>query len=145
MPTTLGQEIKAFGTTIHYDVESVERKGAVSVFQVTNLRGAAIGTEIAADPNFTQVVVQELSEVPGFARTLTDDLTKASSSTASMLLMSGILRRGPLTVSEACNELRLFASGPCGGLPETSLPPMSPGSSIMPGEMNPVIPGVMNM
>ena len=95
MPTTLGQEIKAFGTAVHYDVETVERKGAVPVFQVTNLRGTAIGTEIAADPNFTQVVVQELSEVPGFARTLTDDLTKASSNTASMLLMSGILRRGP--------------------------------------------------
>ena len=95
MPTTFGQEIKAFGTTIHYDVESVEGKGAVSVFQVTNLRGTAICTEIAADPNLTQVGVQELSVVPGFARTLTDDLTKASSNTASMLLMSGILRRGP--------------------------------------------------
>ena len=69
----------------------------------------------------------------------------ASSSTASMLLMSGILRCGAVAVSEVCNELRLFASGPCGGLPEISLPPMAPGSSIMPGEVNLVIPEVMNM
>jgi aspartate ammonia-lyase len=143
VPMTLGQEFNAYGTTIRYDLESV--KNAVSKFTSTNLGGTAIGTGIAADKHFSQVVVQELREVTGFPMVLADDLIEASSSVSSMLFFSGILRRVAVKVSKVCNDLRLLASGPRCGLGEINLPPMAPGSSIMPGKVNPVIPEVMNM
>merc|ERR1712087_1103336 len=126
-----------------YDLESV--KNAVSKFMSTNLGGTAIGTGIAADKHFSQVVVQELREVTGFPMVLADDLIEASSSVGAMLFFSGILRRVAVKVSKVCNDLRLLASGPRCGLSEINLPPMAPGSSIMPGKVNPVIPEVMNM
>jgi len=143
VPMTLGQEFNAYGTTIRYDLESV--KSAVSKFTTTNLGGTAIGTGIAADKHFSQVVVQELRDVTGFPMVLDDDLIEASSSVSSMLFFSGILRRVAVKVSKVCNDLRLLASGPRCGLGEINLPPMAPGSSIMPGKVNPVIPEVMNM
>jgi len=143
VPMTLGQEFHAYGTTVHYDLESV--KNAINRFMITNLGGTAIGTGIAADPNFSQTVVQELREVTGFPITLADDLIEASSSLGAMLFLSGILRRVAVKVSKICNDLRLLASGPRCGLSEINLPAMAPGSSIMPGKVNPVIPEVMNM
>lgn len=143
VPMTLGQEFHAYGTTVHYDVESVQN--AVSRFTCINLGGTAIGTGIAADKDFSQVVVKELREVTGFPMTLADDLIEASSSLDAMLFFSGILRRVAVKVSKICNDLRLLASGPRCGFQEINLPPMAPGSSIMPGKVNPVIPEVMNM
>jgi len=143
VPMTLGQEFHAYGTTVHYDLESV--KNAINRFMITNLGGTAIGTGIAADPSFSRVAVQELSEVTGFPITLSDDLIESSSSLGAMLFFSGILRRIAVKVSKICNDLRLLASGPRCGLAEINLPPMAPGSSIMPGKVNPVIPEVMNM
>jgi len=143
VPMTLGQEFHAYGTTVHYDLESVTN--AINRFMITNLGGTAIGTGIAADPNFSQTVVQELREVTGFPITLADDLIEASSSLGAMLFLSGILRRVAVKVSKICNDLRLLASGPRCGLSEINLPAMAPGSSIMPGKVNPVIPEVMNM
>jgi len=143
VPMTLGQEMKAFGTTVHYDVASV--KDAIAQFTDQNLGGTAIGTGIAADPQFSETVVKELREVTGFPMKMADDLIEASSSVSSMLFLSGILRRVAVKVSKVCNDLRLLASGPRCGLGEINLPPMAPGSSIMPGKVNPVIPEVMNM
>merc|ERR1711933_246111 len=110
----------------------------------TNLGGTAIGTGIAADPKFSSTVVKKLSEVSGFDFQLADDLIEASSSIGAMLFFSGTLRRVAVKVSKVCNDLRLLASGPRCGLAEINLPPMAPGSSIMPGKVNPVIPEVMN-
>merc|ERR1712050_493279 len=106
--------------------------------------GTAIGTGIAADPNFSSTVVKEFREVTGFPMTLADDLIEASSSVGSFLYFSGIMRNIAVKVSKVCNDLRLLASGPRCGLSEINLPPMAPGSSIMPGKVNPVIPEVMN-
>mmetsp|Transcript_2138 Transcript_2138/g.6085 ORF Transcript_2138/g.6085 Transcript_2138/m.6085 type:complete len:511 (+) Transcript_2138:82-1614(+) len=143
VPMTLGQEFHAYGTTVHYELESV--KNAISRFMITNLGGTAIGTGIAADPAFSKTVVQELREVTGFPITLADDLIEASSSLGAMLFLSGILRRLAVKVSKICNDLRLLSSGPRCGLNEINLPAMAPGSSIMPGKVNPVIPEMMNM
>lgn len=143
VPMTLGQEFHAYGTTVHYDVDSV--KSAISRFAITNLGGTAIGTGIASDPEFSQVVVRELREITSMPITLADDLIEASSSLGAMLFFSGILRRVAVKVSKICNDLRLLASGPRCGLSEINLPPMAPGSSIMPGKVNPVIPEMMNM
>merc|ERR1712176_1388387 len=143
VPMTLGQGMNAFGTTVQYDVAEVQT--AVSKFMSTNLGGTAIGTGIAADPDFSSTVVKELREVTGFPVTLADDLIEASSSVGAFLYFSGIMRNVAVKVSKVCNDLRLLASGPRCGLSEINLPPMAPGSSIMPGKVNPVIPEVMNM
>jgi len=143
VPMTLGQEFRAYATHIGYDVESVE--GAVKRLHFCNLGGTAIGTGIAADPKFSQEAVKSLRAVTGWdSLNLADDLIEASSSVAAMLFFSGILRRIAVKVSKVCNDLRLLASGPRCGLGEINLPPMAPGSSIMPGKVNPVIPEVMN-
>merc|ERR1712056_21054 len=143
VPMTLGQGMNAFGTTVQYDVAEVEN--AVSKFMSTNLGGTAIGTGIAADADFSSTVVKELREVTGFPVTLADDLIEASSSVGAMIFCSGMLRRIAVKISKICNDLRLLSSGPRCGLSEINLPPMAPGSSIMPGKVNPVIPEVMNM
>jgi len=143
VPMTLGQEFHAYGTTVHYDLESV--KNGINRFAITNLGGTAIGTGIAADPQFSSTVVKELRDITGMPMTLADDLIEASSSLGAMLFFSGILRRVAVKVSKICNDLRLLSSGPRCGLNEINLPAMAPGSSIMPGKVNPVIPEVMNM
>lgn len=142
VPMTLGQEFNAYGITIQYDVASIE--DAISELQGVNLGGTAIGTGIAADPAFSSAVIQELRSVTGFPMKLADDLIEASSSVGAMLFFSAILRRIAVKVSKVCNDLRLLASGPRCGFGEINLPPMAPGSSIMPGKVNPVIPEVMN-
>merc|ERR1719436_1687451 len=139
---TLGQEFHAFAVHIGYDLESV--KNAINRFMITNFGGTAIGTGIAAHPKFSETVEKELAEVTGLSITLADDLIEASSSVAAMVFFSGILKRIAIKVSKVCNDLRLLASGPRCGLSEINLPPMAPGSSIMPGKVNPVIPEVMN-
>merc|ERR1711920_955962 len=117
----------------------------VSKLTDTNLGGTAIGTGIAADARFSPTVLKHLRTITGFNVALADDLIEASSSVGAMLFFSGILRRVAVKVSKVCNDLRLLASGPRCGLGEINLPPMAPGSSIMPGKVNPVIPEVMNM
>merc|ERR1719491_2261424 len=133
----------ATGTTVQYDVEAVQT--AIKKFMSMNLGGTAIGTGIAADPAFSATVTKELCDVTGFPVTIADDLVEASSSVGSFLYFSGIMRNVAVKVSKVCNDLRLLASGPRCGLSEINLPPMAPGSSIMPGKVNPVIPEVMNM
>merc|ERR1711920_515362 len=143
VPMTLGQGMNAYGATVQYDVAEVQN--AVSRWAGRNLGGTAIGTGIAADPDFSATVVKEFREVTGFPMVLADDLIEASSSVGSFLYFSGIMRNVAVKVSKICNDLRLLASGPRCGLAEINLPPMAPGSSIMPGKVNPVIPEVMNM
>jgi len=143
VPMTLGQEFNAYGVTIKYEIEAVQK--AVHSFFECNMGGTAIGTGIAADEHFSSTVVKELREVTGFPMTLSNDLIEATSSVSCFALLSGILRNVAVKVSKVCNDLRLLASGPRCGLSEINLPPMAPGSSIMPGKVNPVIPEVMNM
>merc|ERR1712217_778386 len=108
VPMTLGQEMNAFGTTVKYDVNEV--KNAVSKFMSCNLGGTAIGTGIAADPDFSATVVKELREVTGFPVTLVDDLIEASSSVGAFLYFSGIMRNVAVKVSKVCNDLRPLAT-----------------------------------
>merc|ERR1712137_1034093 len=143
VPMTLGQEFHAYATSIGYDIKSV-REG-VNRLLSCNLGGTAIGTGIAANERFSEIAVRHLCEVTGKPWKLADDLIEASSSVEAMLYFSGLLRRLAIKVSKICNDLRLMASGPRCGFAEINLPPMAPGSSIMPGKVNPVIPEVMNM
>lgn len=143
VPMTLGQEFHAYGNSVASDIDALSN--AVNRFCTSNLGGTAIGTGIAADPHFSEVAVQELRSVTGHPMILADDLIEASSSVGDMIYFSGMLRRIAAKVSKICNDLRLLSSGPRCGLSEINLPAKAPGSSIMPGKVNPVIPEVMNM
>ena len=142
VPMTLGQEFDAYARTLESDLPII--KSAVSRFYVVNLGGTAIGTGTAAHPDFSPEVVKALREVTGLPIELADNLIAATSSTGSMTYYHGIIKRVAIKLSQICNDLRLLASGPRCGLHEINLPAMAPGSSIMPGKVNPVIPEVVN-
>ena len=142
VPMTLGQEFDAWACTVEEDVERLKEN--VRLFLEINLGGTAIGTGICADPDYPREALKALREVSGLDFVLAKDLVEASSDTGSLLIFSGILRRVAVKASKICNDLRLLSSGPRCGLGEINLPPRQPGSSIMPGKVNPVIPETVN-
>jgi aspartate ammonia-lyase len=139
---TLGQEFGAFATTIREDVERLE--SAKALFQEINLGATAIGTGINAPPGYAAIAVDYLRKLTGLPLTISADLIEATWDTGAYVQLSGVLRRISVKLSKICNDLRLLSSGPRAGLNEINLPPMQPGSSIMPGKVNPVIPEVVN-
>jgi len=104
----------------------------------------AIGTGINADPEFTDFVVKELREITGLELVRAANLIEATQDTGAFIMYSSAIKRLAVKLSKICNDLRLLSSGPRCGLNEINLPPMQPGSSIMPGKVNPVIPEVVN-
>jgi aspartate ammonia-lyase len=142
VPMTLGQEFSAFGHTI---LEDVDRLGeAQALIRETNMGATAIGTGITAPGGYAEVVRERLSEITGLTLITAPDLVEATSDTGAFVQLSGVLKRCAVKLSKICNDLRLLSSGPRTGLGEINLPPMQPGSSIMPGKVNPVIPEVVN-
>jgi aspartate ammonia-lyase len=142
VPMTLGQEFKSFASTLRADLEFARRN--VDALYEMNLGGTAIGTKICAHAGFADTAVAELSVLTNLPLRSPADFIEASSSTSSFLLFSNILRRVAVKTSKICNDLRLLSSGPRCGFGEILLPPHAPGSSIMPGKINPVIPEVVN-
>ena len=142
VPMTLGQEFHGYASTLRESLALI--KAAAEPLKVQNLGGTAIGTGAAAHPQFIPEACKALCEVTGFDMKIAPDLINASSNTSGMLYFSGVLRRCAVKLSQICNDLRLMASGPRCGLHEINLPPRAPGSSIMPGKVNPVIPEVVN-
>jgi aspartate ammonia-lyase len=143
VPMTLGQEFNAFGVTIGEDMDRLRE--AAALIRETNMGATAIGTGINTDPRYAGVVCQRLCEVTGLELITAPDLIEATADTGAFVQLSGILKRVAVKLSKFCNDLRLLSSGPRAGLGEINLPPMQPGSSIMPGKVNPVIPEVVNM
>jgi aspartate ammonia-lyase len=142
VPMTLGQEFTAFGHTI---LEDVDRLGeAQALIREINMGATAIGTGINAPPGYAATVCRELSRITGLAMITAPDLVEATADTGSFVQLSGVLKRCAVKLSKICNDLRLLSSGPRAGLGEINLPAMQPGSSIMPGKVNPVIPEVVN-
>jgi aspartate ammonia-lyase len=142
VPMTLGQEFTAFGHTI---LEDVERLGeAQALIREINMGATAIGTGINAPPGYAATVCRELSRITGLAMITAPDLVEATADTGSFVQLSGVLKRCAVKLSKICNDLRLLSSGPRAGFGEINLPAMQPGSSIMPGKVNPVIPEVVN-
>ena len=139
---TLGQEFNSWANMVAADVASVEARGAQ--LMKVNMGGTAIGTGICANERFGTECVAALSEISGFDFVLADDLIEASSCVDAMVTFSGTLRRVAIKVSKVCNDLRILSSGPRCGFGEINLPPMAPGSSIMPGKVNPIIPEAVN-
>jgi aspartate ammonia-lyase len=142
VPMTLGQEFSAFGHTI---LEDVDRLGeAQALIREINMGATAIGTGINAAPGYAEAVRKHLSKIVGLELITAPDLVEATSDTGAFVQLSGVLKRCAVKVSKICNDLRLLSSGPRAGLGEINLPAMQPGSSIMPGKVNPVIPEVVN-
>ena len=142
VPMTVGQEFHAWATTIEEDVQRLTR--TATLFQEINLGATAIGTGITSDPRYAAMATHELEELTGVPFVVSADLVEATSDTGAFVTFSGILKRIAVKISKICNDLRLLSSGPRAGLHEITLPAVQPGSSIMPGKVNPVIPEVVN-
>jgi aspartate ammonia-lyase len=142
VPVTLGQEFGGFADTIN---EAMIQLGqARDAFYKVNLGGTAIGTGINSPPGYSKLSIKKLGELTGFPFVVSKDLVGASSDGAGYIQMSGAMKRTGVAISKICNDLRLMSSGPRAGFYEITLPAMQPGSSIMPGKVNPVIPEVVS-
>jgi aspartate ammonia-lyase len=139
---TVGQEFRAFAATLREDTARLAEIGAL--LNEINLGGTAIGTGVNAPAGYRPIAVAELAALTGLPLTAALDLIEASWDTGGLVLYSGMLKRTATKLSKIANDLRLLSSGPRGGLGEINLPPMQPGSSIMPGKVNPVIPEMIN-
>ncbi|MDV7340247.1 aspartate ammonia-lyase [Terasakiella sp. A23] len=142
VPMTLGQEFEAFGVTLGEDIDRLRE--ASKLLCEVNLGGTAIGTGINTHPDYAKLAVQNLAEISGKDMKLASNLVEASSDMGAFVAFSGILKRFAVKLSKIANDLRLLSSGPRTGFGEIKLPPMQPGSSIMPGKVNPVIPEAVN-
>ncbi|HJQ21380.1 MAG TPA: aspartate ammonia-lyase [Gemmatimonadaceae bacterium] len=142
VPMTLGQEFTAFGHTMLEDVERLSE--AQALIREINMGATAIGTGINTPAGYAERVREHLSRITGLALVTAPDLVEATADTGVFVQLSGVLKRCAVKLSKICNDLRLLSSGPRAGLGEINLPPMQPGSSIMPGKVNPVIPEVVN-
>jgi len=142
VPITLGGEFKAFACSMRRSVHRMENN--TYGLHIMNMGATAVGTGLNADPEYIKVVADELSTVTGFKMTTAENLIDATSNTDIFTDISGALRITALALIKICNDLRLMASGPRAGFSEIFLPPRQPGSSIMPGKVNPVIPEVVD-
>ena len=142
VPMTLGQEFQGWSENLGKDLVRMEE--LAKLFTTVNMGGTAIGTGINTDPQHTAIVVQKLSEVTGQDITAAPNMIDASSDMGDFLIFSGMLRRLAVKLSKLANDLRLLSSGPRGGFNDINLPAVQPGSSIMPGKVNPVIPEAVN-
>ena len=142
VPMTLGQTFNGFASILRNEIKNLNF--AAEEFLTVNMGATAIGTGIAAEPEYAEKCVKALSKLTGWDVKLSGDLVGATSDTSCLVGYSSAMRRVAVKMNKICNDLRLLASGPRCGLGEINLPAMQPGSSIMPGKVNPVIPEVMN-
>ncbi len=142
VPMTLGQEFMAFSHTLQEDVDRLGE--AQSLIREINLGATAIGTGINAPPGYAELACKHLAVIAEVPVVTAFDLVEATSDTGAFVQLSGVMKRTATKLSKICNDLRLLSSGPRAGFGEINLPAMQPGSSIMPGKVNPVIPEVVN-
>ena len=142
VPMTMGEEFHGFATTITEDINRL-REAQKLIIEI-NMGATAIGTSINAPEGYPELVTKYLAEISGIPVVLSEDLIEATSDTGAYVQVSGVLKRCAVKLSKICNDLRLLSSGPRAGFNELNLPKMQPGSSIMPGKVNPVIPEVVN-
>ena len=142
VPMTLGQTFHGFASILRDEIKHLNE--AAADFLTVNMGATAIGTGICAEPGYAEKCVSALAKITNLPFTLSGDLVGATSDTSCMVGYAAALKRVAVKMNKICNDLRLLASGPRCGLGEFNLPAMQPGSSIMPGMVNPVIPEVMN-
>ena len=142
VPMTSGQEFNAFANNLEEELANLTRNAVL--LKEINMGGTAIGTGLNAVPGFAELCTKKMSEFTGDTFEKAPDLVEATPDTGAYVSYSAALKRLAVKLSKTCNDLRLMASGPRCGLHEINLPAMAPGSSIMPGKVNPVIPEVTN-
>jgi aspartate ammonia-lyase len=142
VPMTLGQNFGAWATTLEEEISRLNENARLLL--EINMGGTAIGTGINADPDYSDTVTKHLCHITGLDLKLAANLVEATQDTGVFVMYSASVKRLAVKLSKICNDLRLLSSGPRAGLNEINLPPMQPGSSIMPGKVNPVIPEVVN-
>ena len=142
VPMTLGQTFHGFASILRDEIKHLDE--AAADFLTVNMGATAIATGICAEPGYAEKCVKALCDITGLEFRLSDDLVGATSDTSCLVGYASAMKRLSVKTNKICNDLRLLASGPRCGLGEFNLPAMQPGSSIMPGKVNPVIPEVMN-
>ncbi len=143
VPVRLGQEFGAYARAVERDAERIRR--AADGLRRLGIGGTATGTGLNAHPEFHSRMVVRLSELTGLRLEESDDLFESMQSMADVVDFSGSLRTLAVTLDRIANDLRLLSSGPATGLDEIRLPAVQPGSSIMPGKVNPVLAEMLNM
>jgi aspartate ammonia-lyase len=142
VPMTLGQEFEAYSIMVGEDIQRVAE--AQKLICEINMGATAIGTGINTHPDYSKQVTELLRQLTGVPVIESQNLVEATQDAGAYVQLSGVLKRVAVKLSKICNDLRLLSSGPRAGLNEINLPRMAPGSSIMPGKVNPVIPEVVN-
>ena len=142
-PVTLGQEFGGYAAAIRYGVERLQ--AALPRAAEVPLGGTAVGTGINTPAGFPQRVIALLAQDTGLPLTEARDHFEAQSSRDGLVELSGALRTIAVSLTKICNDLRWMGSGPNTGLGEILIPDLQPGSSIMPGKVNPVIPEAVLM
>jgi aspartate ammonia-lyase len=142
VPMTLGQELGGYAACVTRAVDDLDR--AAHALRELNLGATAVGTGLNAGDDYTHLAIATLSELTGLALTPADNRFRVTQSMGDVLAYSGALRRLAVELSKIASDLRLLAMGPRAGIAEITLPAVQPGSSIMPGKVNPSIPEMVN-
>ncbi|MGE0088303.1 MAG: aspartate ammonia-lyase [Bacteroidales bacterium] len=142
VPMTLGQSFEAYAVTLEEEIERLLQNA--NLFLEVNMGATAIGTGINSEPEYAEKVIKYLRKISGLNVVNAKNLVEATQDTGAFVMYSSALKRLAVKLSKISNDLRLLSSGPRTGINEINLPPMQPGSSIMPGKVNPVIPEVVN-
>jgi aspartate ammonia-lyase len=143
VPMTLGQEFDAFAETLEDEITALQN--VEKVLYEISMGGTAIGTGLNAPKGYAEKCTAHLAKVTGMPIKLARNLVEATQDTQAFVLYSSVLKSLAIKLAKVGNDLRLLSSGPRCGLHEINLPAVQPGSSIMPGKVNPVIPEVTNM
>jgi aspartate ammonia-lyase len=142
VPMTLGQEFGAYAVMIQTAMAALARS-AEELHEI-NMGATAIGTGINSPPGYADLVTRRLADATGLPLVKAANLVEATQDSGAFAQMAATMKRAAVQVSKICNDLRWLSSGPRCGLAEINLPPMQPGSSIMPGKVNPVIPELVS-
>ncbi len=143
VPVRLGQEFGAYALAVRRDGERIAQ--AAEDVKRLGIGGTATGTGLNSHPGYHAAMVAKLSQLAGIAFRSSGNLFESMQSAADLAHLSGALRTLALTLTRIANDLRLLSSGPTTGLAEITLPAVQPGSSIMPGKVNPVMAEMLNM
>src|SRR6476620_2874806 len=142
VPMTVGQEFHGFGNQLDAAIDALVKTEAYLYEE--NMGATAIGTGITASPGYAEKCATRLAEITGKPMVLSHDLVAATSSMQGFVMYSGALKNFCVTLSKISSDLIFLCSGPRTGIFEINLPALQPGSSIMPGKVNPVMPELMN-
>lgn len=142
VPIRLGQEFEAYRRVIERDIKRITNTRA-NLYEV-NMGATAVGTGLNANPRYIKSVVRHLADISGYPLVNTENLVDATQNTDAYTEVSAALKVCMMNMSKIANDLRLMASGPRVGFNEIRLPARQPGSSIMPGKVNPVMPELIN-